>query len=1210
MKISSMRGRSIVFLCAAFAVIMLLISLPGSAQTTSGTIVGTLTDSSGGVIPHTTVVLINVATATRMQTESDDSGYYQFFNVPPAVYKVTVTKQGFRQLSEGPFKLEVEGSLRVNLMLQVGAENETVTVTAESPLLRAENTTLGSVIDERQTVELPLNGRNPMNLTALVPSVVPQGQANGNTNSANPFAWGNYQIGGGMANQSATFIDGAPVNTAYINLTALVPTQDSLGEFKVDTNTLSAEYGRLAGGAIQFSTRSGSNNLHGAFWEYLRNKVLDANSWFNNHANPIVPRGSFTQNQFGLKAGGPIFIPRVYDGHNKSFFFFSWEGFYARQGQTFVNTVPTADELGGDMNLLPAVKGSPLSSGAPVIYDPLTTCTNSAGCSGDPTKGANFGDRLPFAGNVIPANRINQTAVNYIKKFYPVNAVGSNATLGNYTANAPIGGQNFQTVAKIDWNVSDKQHVMSRFTWWKNTNLPQDPLGTGMCQDRCTEDFKVYNWVLGDTYTFNPTTILDMRLSYQRFEYQRIAKDNTYKPSDIGQTLGNGSSPQFPGPLVVSINGFDTANTFGSGGADSTIGDYSDNDRIAGNLTKIIGKHTFKFGGEWQRNTFNYFQTNNSAGQTGSAVDGTFTQNNHAISTATQSFTGAGLATFLLGYTTSSINYLTVAPNTSLLLYPAVFATDDWRMSNKLTAHLGVRWEDNLPWTDRFNNISYWDDNVTNPILAAHNITSYKGSAEVVASSSRSSRSGQDPFHKEFSPRVGFSYAATPSTIVQGGYGLLWLPIDAGFNSSPNNDPINSFSTGTVATVDGGNTPAPSNHFDAPLPGGIIQPPKRSTDAVHGFQYVLLGQGATLNWPNNPYPYAQQWNLDVQRQLGPSAVVDVAYAGAKGTHLPWYSLSKSALPEKYFSADPANLSFLSASVPNPFYGVINPNYGLGAATMTNQHLVSPYPQYNGVGIASADYAGSTYHALQIKAQKRFTGGASIGAAYTFSKLISGTDTLTGWLESSAADNWGVVDPNRPQLEKSLSSNDVKNRLVANYVYDVPVGRGKKYLAGANRATDEILGGWGLQGITTLQSGFPLPFGESTNTNSTFGFGQRPSIVPGCDRTKKTGGPIETRTWFNTACFTQTPVLQFGESRNDSVVRIPGIDNWDMSVVKNFSIDPEGRAKVQFRTEFFNMFNRTQFGVPSSSLGSSNFGLNLNAQQNQPRLIQFALRIDY
>src|ERR1035437_8829468 len=459
MKATTYGKWSLGFLCAIFAILLLTVA-PGFAQTTSGTIVGTVTDASGGVIPGTPVTLVNVATSTHVDSVTDASGYYQFVNVQPGNYKVSISKQGFKQLTSANFKLEVEGSVRVNLTLEVGSENQTVTVTAESPLIQAETPSIGSVVDERQTTELPLNGRNPMNLTALVPSVVPQGQSTGNTNSANPFGWGNYQIGGGMANQSATYIDGAPVNTIYCNLTSLVPTQDSLGEFKVDTNDLTADYGHLAGGAIQFSTKSGTNTVHAALWEYLRNKLLDATTWFNNYGNlpegatarVKVPRGAFSQNQFGGNLGGPVFIPHLYDGRNKTFFFFDWEGFYNRQGKTYTNTVPTAAELGGDMSLLPASK-----SGVPVVYDPATTCMQAAGCNDD-AHGKNYGDRLPFAGNIIPGNRINPTAVNYIKKFYPVSAVGTDSSKNNYTSTASIGGQNFETVVRLDHQISDKQH--------------------------------------------------------------------------------------------------------------------------------------------------------------------------------------------------------------------------------------------------------------------------------------------------------------------------------------------------------------------------------------------------------------------------------------------------------------------------------------------------------------------------------------------------------------------------------------------------------------------------------------------------------------------------------------------------------------------------------------------------------------------------------
>ncbi len=1231
--------------CFVFAIAMLLSTAhPAVAQTTQGTIVGTLTDASGGVVPQTPVTLTNVDTQSKYAGETDGSGYYQFHNVPPGNYKVTVSKTGFKSLSRGPFKLQVEGSLRINLALEVGSESQTVTVTASSPLIQAETTSLGTVVDERQATEIPLNGRNPMNLTALVPSVVPQGGATGNTNGQNPFAWGNYQIGGGMANQSATFIDGAPVNTTYINLTALVPTQDSLAEFKVDTNNLTADYGHLAGGAIQFSTKSGTNKLHGAMWEYFRNKVLNSNTftnrWITAGHPEVTPKGAFSQNQFGFNIGGPVVIPHVYDGHNKTFFFFNYEGFYLRQGQSVTNTVPTPSQVAGNLSDLQAVSGGTINAsngnGVPQLYDPTSTCMQAGGCVGV-VNGYNYGagvaqyKRLPIANNDLvnglptgSTAHISAVAQAYVNTFYPTAKVPAAFSPYNYIANMSVGGQNFEYVAHIDHSVSEKQHISSRYTFWNNTNLPQDPLGTGMCQDRCAETFKVNNWVFDDTYAFNATTILDVRLSYQRFQYARVALLTSYTPASIGQSLGNGTSPEFPGPMMISINGYDTNNTFGSAGGDSTIGNASDNDRIAGTLTKIVGKHTFKFGGEFLRATFNYFQSNNSGGQ---GTAGTaFTQDN-VVSPTTG--TGAGLGDFLLGYPDNNVGYNTVAPNTSQMLYPAIFVTDDWRVTPKLTLHLGARWEDGLPFTDRYNNISYWDSTIVNPILlqnmsllaanpnGAAPFAPSGGTAEVVASATRPQRSGMNTKGKQYSPRLGLTYAIRPNTVLSMGYGVLWIPLDVGFSASPNNDPINAYTTNTTTSVNGNKTPAATWNFATPLPGGIIQPPKRSTDPVTGYQYVLLGSGINLNYPNNPYPYAQQWNFGVQQQFGGSMVLDVAYAGAKGTHLPFYNLNRSALPDKYVNNDPTspvagmtNVQYLAQNIPNPFQGVINPNYALGAATVGQGHMVSPNPAYNGAGQASADYADSTYHSLQVKFQKRFSGGASIGAGYTYAKLISSTDTLTGWLESSTSDNWGVVDPNNTKLEKSLSSNDVRNRLVVSYIYDLPIGRGKAILPNLSRFADSVIGGWGIEGITTYQSGYPVPMGEATNTNSPFGMGQRPNFIPGCDRKARPAGVLEVQEWFNTSCYSQATIATFGnDGRNDSVVKEPGIANYDSSVYKNVAVDKDGKVSVQFRAEFFNLFNHTQLGAVSSGFGSAQFG-QISSQANNPRLVQFALRIKY
>src|SRR6185437_5581311 len=308
------------------AVVAFLLAAPVTyAQTTFGSIVGNVTDPSGAAVGNTEVTLTNLGTNEKRTDTTSSDGLYQFVNLPPGQYSVGVQKPGFKGVLRSPVTVQTQTTTKIDLALQVGEVSQTVEVTSQTPLLQPETSTLGQVIDQRKTNTLPLNGRNPLNLVALVPSVVPQGGSMSNPNGQNPFAWGNYQIGGGMANQSMVWLDGSPVNGSYINITALIPTQDSLQEFKVATNNLSPEYGRFAGGVVNFTTKSGTNELHGSAWEFLRNKVLNANDFFNNSAG--VGRPAFTQNQFGFNVGGPVYIPKVYDGRNKTFFFVDYEGF-------------------------------------------------------------------------------------------------------------------------------------------------------------------------------------------------------------------------------------------------------------------------------------------------------------------------------------------------------------------------------------------------------------------------------------------------------------------------------------------------------------------------------------------------------------------------------------------------------------------------------------------------------------------------------------------------------------------------------------------------------------------------------------------------------------------------------------------------------------------------------------------------------------------
>jgi hypothetical protein len=1165
---NAVQGRKC-FGLAAVLVLSLLSTMLGHAQSTSGTIVGNVTDQSGAVLPGLPVVLTNIATSDTRETVTNQSGFYQFVNTTPGTYRISAEKPGFKKITREPINLQVSTTIQVDLAMEIGSVGQQVVVNSATPLIEAETTSLGAVVDQRETNEIPLNGRNAMSLAALVPSVIPQGQSMQNPNGTNPFAQGNYQIGGGLANQSASYLDGAPLNIEYGNMIVLVPTQDSLDEFKVDTNVLSAEYGRLAGGAINFRTKSGTSELHGNAWEYIRNKVVNANTYFGNQAGLANP--AFTQNQYGFNVGGPVRIPHVYDGHNKTFFFVNWEGFALRQGQTFTETVPTAAERGGDLSAL----------GVP-IYDPLTTCgvAGYPACNGVPQY-----TRSLFPNAVIPSNRLNPTSVAYLQAFYPQPNIPGSSGQNNFTTNASVGGNNYQTVVHIDQTLSERQHLSARYTHYSNDNLAVNPYNNGICSDRCTELFDLNNFVIDDNYTFNPTTILDLRLSYLRFDYVRTPVASTFSLASIGQPADLAAQVQFPGPPATNISGFDDTGIFSSAGGDSTINTHTDDYRIAGTLSKFLGNHTIKVGGEFRRDLYNNVQNNTSSGNY--TFNNGFTAQNPLTSVG-----GAGLASFLLGYPNSgNITYAT--PISGQQLYPALFVTDDWRSTRQLTFHLGLRWENTGPWTERHNRISYFDPTMANPI-----VSNYRGAVGLVASPTRSSRGSVNNDLTQFSPRVGLSYQFAPNTVISLGYGVMWLPNDINQDLEPNQDAINLSNTPFTASTNGFLTPA--NTFNNPFPQGIVLPVNRNPN----FQQTLLGTSINEAYVNSPFGYAQQWNVEVQQQLGNQAVLDISYGGAKGTHLSFSQLQRNQLPD----GDLALGNQLLQQVPNPFYGIISSAYSLGAATVPAGQLLLPFPEYNSVYDVSGTLGASTYNSLQVKLQKRFSGGASFNFAYTFAKLLSNTDTLTNWLEPSSPG--GVQDSYDLQAEKSLSAQDARQRFVTSYVYDLPFGRGRKFLANPSSLIEYTAGGWSLEGVTTLMSGFPLSFRTNVNLTNSFGGGSRPNYTAGCSKATSGSAVSRLNSWFNTSCFTQPSPFTFGnEPRTDPQVRAPGVADWDSAVVKKFPIARDGKVNVQFRAEVYNLFNRVQFGYPGETQGTANFGI-VGSQQNLPRILQFALRVGF
>ncbi|MGH9839893.1 MAG: carboxypeptidase regulatory-like domain-containing protein [Blastocatellia bacterium] len=1147
---------------ALFALILFVTCLAGAsqAQTFYGSVVGNVADSNGAVVPSARVLLVNLGTSERRTVETDTDGNFKFVNLVPGNYRVELEKAGFKRLTREPVLVEVQSAVRLDLVLQIGDVTQVVEITAQTPLLQPETTSLGQVVDSRKVQEMPLNGRNVLNLVSLVPGVVPQGQSMQNPTGTNVFAWGNYQIGGGAANQSATFIDGASVNVSYVNLTSLVPTQDAIQEFRVQTNNLSAEFGRFTGGVINMTSKSGANLYHGSAYEFLRNKVLNANTFFNNRSG--IGRPAFTQNQFGGNVGGPVL-------KEKLFFFFSYEGFRQRQGQSFLFSVPTEAMRNGDFSAL-----------TQRIYDPLTTCgrLGNPACAKD-ASGNDIITRQPFADNKIPANRLDPTSKILSNLWAKPNLPG---TVFNYATNASIGGNNDQVNYRMDYNLSEKQRVFGRYTRWSNLSLPIDPYKTQTYIDRGPETFITHQFVLADTYLFSQNTIADFRLGWLRFIYDRT-------PESLGTDLTSFGWPAFlnrqvafqhiPTPCVQGYT--DVLCTNGTG---STIIARNDNQSFAASLTRIMSRHTLKFGGEARRLPHNYAQSNNPSGF--------FNFNNlfTAINPFTPAGSGIGFASFVLGHGSDG-NINTPALVAGMQFYQGYFINDTFQVNQRLTLNYGVRWELPQPWTERFDRLVAFQPDVQNPLTRATSLAP-RGNVALVNSQDRSDRSLEARHWKLFAPRLGFSYRFADKTVVRGGYGIFYLPNDVVFATAPNISPVNTLATPWVSTIDGSVTPV--DRLSNPFPNGILQPPGRSAN----YQNILLGQSFSIPLESQPYGYNQQFNLNIQHELKEGTLVEIAYAGAKGTHLP-ANQQLNQLPVEFLSQG----TRLQEQVTNPFFGIITAG-PLAARTVARGQLLRPFPQFNGVTQASISNRDSIYHSMQLKVERRFRAGGSLLGAYTWAKLITNTDTLTGWLEASGPG--GVQNNYDLRNERSLASFDVPHRLVISYVLDLPVGRGQKFFSGVSGPADKLLSGWGVNGVYTAQSGFPLRFGTAVNLTNSFGGGSRPNVVAGCDPQLSGSAQSRLSRWFNTSCYAQPAAFTFGTAgRVDPKLRAHGINNFDFALFKRTRLTE--RIGLEFRSEFFNLFNRVQFNFPGQALGNPQFGI-VSSQLNNPRLVQFSLRL--
>lgn len=1213
-------------------------------QSTYGSISGSVTDATGAAVAGAQVTLTNVGTGEKRVQPSDADGLYGFVNLIPGDYRIDIEQKGFKHFTRQNVVVQVNQANKIDAALTVGQVSELVEVTAETSLLQPETSSLGQVVESRKANELPLNGRNIFNLITISPAAVAQGGSGGTPVGQNPFSWGNYQVGGSFANESAEYLDGQPLNIGYINLPIIIPTQDSIGEFKVQYNNLGADWGKFAGGVVNLSTKSGSNSFHGEAHEFLRNKALNSNDFFlkqqqlaGGESNQPPP---YVQNQYGASVGGPII-------KDKTFFFASWEQFRLRTGSVLTTTVPLPDFRNGNFAALCTSgftggicndRTTPLNQVANQLYDPYTVDT-----SGTPATNPNYGNRLPYQNNQIPINEFSQaTTVMWDKYFVPPTG---NSVTNNFTSATSSGGNNNEFVARVDQNLSDRTRLFGRFSYFGLLDLPTNPFNTGLCFDRCAENYHSKLLVVDLNHSFSSNTVFDLNVAGSRFVYARAPILTGYDLTQLGWPNSYNTPPTIM--RTPPTPAFPFPNDVGKSQGNSAIGDHNTQYNVTPALTMIRGKHSFQVGAQYELGLDNYFQTNIASGAF--AFSGSWTTSTATPTTPNPALGGFAFADFLLGLSQNQGSFVNQTEGVAQVpaqtagrqTYRAFYANDNWRVSNKLTLNLGLRYELQGGWSDRYNRLTFFDPTVVNRTVTGCGGTVGSvclGDALLVGTPPNSSRNNLPLDKKQFSPRLGFAYSLNPKTVIRGGYGVFWIPNYVSFGLNPDNDVVNLATTPFTATLDGGVTPlstlnstgcslpaSNANTFasfsctelnQGPFgPGGILAPPGRSGNTS---QFVAAAGSPTLAPYLNAKPgYVQQYNIDIQRQLPLGVYLDVAYAGSHGVHLPQYSTHLNQIPDSFVAQAAAQAAAgqpvtIQGQIPNPMAGT-SPNATIGAPNIVAGQLDRPFPQYTDLNLGGYGCCGSVYNSLQVTATRRFAGGGTMLVAYTNAKLMSDTDTLTSWLENGSTGGVGQVqDWNNLKGERSLSSQDVSQRLVISYVLDLPFGHGRKFLSGVSGVTSKVVSGWGVDGVTTFQRGFPLKIAwggpgtplEAANLGVS---NVRPNVVSGCN--KKAGGSgLNGRLseWFNVGCFAAPPDWGFGsEARVDSTLRSDGINNFDFALFKRTSITE--RAGLEFRTEFFNLFNHPQFGFPGTNLDAGTSFGQVTSQANNPRLIQFALK---
>ncbi|MBL8231462.1 MAG: TonB-dependent receptor [Bryobacterales bacterium] len=1220
-----------------FALLLLCSSL--HAQESRATLQGRVTDSTGAVIPGASVEVLSETTQVKQTTTTNATGAWTVRFLNPATYSVTISSDGFQTLVRRNIVLQTADSKQLDVALELGNLTQSVVVSAETPLIDTSASTAGTVIEGAAITEMPMLSRIPFLLATMSPGVMALDQ---NQNVA--MMWSNnaaseFNVNGGRGTRANEFlIDGMP-NTKRDRV-AFIPPADSVAEFKIMQNAYDAQYGRQAGGTINVSVKSGTKDYHGGVYEFFRNSALNANLFQSNRSGQAKVPAHY--NLWGGTFGGPVWIPKFYKDKNRTFFFVSYEGIRNSDPRFTTRSVPTEQERAGDFNgsFTTRVIGG-VSERVPItIFDPLTIDGRRTiqDASGVTVANPNFGYRLPFTGNTIPRQRMSPVALN-ILKFVPLpntpSLPTSNAS-SNFVPSSSRQNRMASIVTRVDHTWSNSHKSFASIRWNHMDELTGDDFANAATGGNLTR----INRGLGvdHVWTMSSARILNVRFNITRFEEPSYSNGTGFNPADLG----------FPTRFVSQMEKLSfprITNIFGDigGGAGSTP--MSTQSGLIANVTQVRSNFTFRYGLEYRLIQEADANFGNQSGEFSFESGGNWTRRRYDVG---ETGYGSTMATFLLGQPYSG-SFPRNANRFDSMHYYALFLQTDWRATSRLTFNMGLRWDHERPFTERFNRQTVdYDPAVLNPISDAAQAAYTRILGDVLKDPVRypfgpqvaqlmpadqfkvygaqrfAGVDGQpvtsvNPRWNQWQPRIGFAYRLRDNTVLRGGFGrfVQGSGIKGGQNGFSRSTPFTASLDTRITAYD---------TLDNPFRDGILAPTGSSLGAM-----TNLGQGVNWNNRNAAPPYSWDYSLFLQHEWK-GWLLEAGYSHNQTYNIPsdlqqndigferWSTLR---VPRFDAAGKPLARPFLSdEQIPNPFQGLPGVTGGRSTTQLISLYdLLRPIKILGGQSRANNPWGVNQYDALQAKVQRRFNKGFSVLAAYTFSKLFEDTSF------------WGP-EISGPIAEHKLGGEDRPHKLSLAPIVEIPVGRGKKVGGSMPKVLDAVAGGWQISGQYTIQSGTPTVFGtdsffdgqdfhlprnertlarwfatehfvkfpNSADNLALFPAWTGVHSMPGANFQPQTSADPRNGAYADFGNYVRRYPTRWANVRNSRVNEV------NFGLFKNFRI--EERWKIQFRSEMFNTFNHPRFPGPDTNPGSANFGRVGEFQNNQARIIQLALKINF